>query len=79
MLEIKTNKEYQAFLHEIEMIKDSNSREEEEILRLMDEIKKIKKGLIFSKILTIEIFIRTQGGNSWRQNWNVPSVMQISL
>jgi predicted nucleic acid-binding Zn-ribbon protein len=45
MLEIKTNKEYQAFLHEIEMIKDSNSREEEEILRLMDEIDEVKKGL----------------------------------
>ena len=47
MLEIKTNKEYQAFLHEIEMIKDSNNREEEEILRLMDEIDEVKKG--FSK------------------------------
>jgi hypothetical protein len=45
MLEIKTNKEYQAFLHEIEMIKDSNSREEEEILRLMEEIDEVKKGL----------------------------------
>jgi hypothetical protein len=47
MLEIKTNKEYQAFLHEIEMIKDSNSREEEEILRLMEEIDEVRKG--FSK------------------------------
>jgi len=45
MLEIKTNKEYQAFLHEIEMIKDSNSREEEEILRLMEEIDEVRKGL----------------------------------
>jgi len=45
MFEIKTNKEYQALLHEIEMIKDSNSREEEEILRLMDEIDEAKKSL----------------------------------
>ena len=45
MFEIKTNKEYQAILHEIEIIKDSNSREEEEILRLMDEIDEVKNGL----------------------------------
>ena len=45
MFEVKTNKEYQALLKEIEMIKESNSREEEEILRLMDEIEEVKKDL----------------------------------
>ncbi len=32
MFDIKTNKEYQALLHEIESVKESNNREEEEIL-----------------------------------------------
>ncbi len=45
MFEVKTNKEYQALLKEIEVIKESNSREEEEILRLMDEIEEVKKDL----------------------------------
>jgi hypothetical protein len=35
--------------------------------------------LIFFKILTIETFIQIKGGDLWQQNWNVPSVMQISL
>jgi hypothetical protein len=45
MFEVKTNKEYQAVLTEIEGIKEGNSREEEEILRLMDEIDETKKSL----------------------------------
>lgn len=45
MFEVKTNKEYQAFLNEIEMAKEANSREEEEILRLMEEIDEVKKNL----------------------------------
>jgi predicted nucleic acid-binding Zn-ribbon protein len=45
MFEVKTNKEYQALLKEIEGIKESNSKEEEEILRLMDEIEEVKKDL----------------------------------
>jgi uncharacterized protein len=45
MFEVKTNKEYQALLKEIEMVKESNSREEEEILRLMDEADELKKDL----------------------------------
>ena len=45
MFEVKTNKEYQAFLTEIETIKESNSREEEGVLRLLDEIDEVKKNL----------------------------------
>jgi len=45
MFEVKTNKEYQAFLTEIEGIKERNNREEEEILRLLDEIDEAKKNL----------------------------------
>jgi predicted nucleic acid-binding Zn-ribbon protein len=42
---VKTNKEYQALLSEIEAIKEANSRMEEEILQVMDEIDELKKDL----------------------------------
>jgi len=45
MFEVKTNKEYQALLTEIEGIKEANSREEEEILQVMGEIEDLKKDL----------------------------------
>jgi len=45
MFEVKTNKEYQALLSEIDAIKEANSRMEEEILQVMDEIDEFKKGL----------------------------------
>jgi predicted nucleic acid-binding Zn-ribbon protein len=45
MSEVKTNKEYQALLTEIEAIKEANSRMEEEILQVMDEIDELKKDL----------------------------------
>ena len=45
MFEVKTNKEYQAFLTEIETLKGTNSREEEEILRILEEIDELKKTL----------------------------------
>ena len=35
MFEVKTNKEYQALLTEIDAIKEANSREEEEILQAL--------------------------------------------
>lgn len=38
MFEVKTNKEYQALLNEIEMGKEACSRQEEEILKHLDEI-----------------------------------------
>ena len=47
MSEVKTNKEYQALLSEIDTIKEANSRIEEEILQVMDEIDGLKKD--FSK------------------------------
>jgi predicted nucleic acid-binding Zn-ribbon protein len=46
MFEIKTNKEYQALLTEIETLKGANSREEEEILQLLDEMDELKKSLL---------------------------------
>ena len=45
MSEVKTNKEYQALLSEIEAIKEANSRMEEEILQVMGEIEDLKKDL----------------------------------
>ena len=45
MFEVKTNKEYQALLGEIDAIKGANSRMEEEILRVMDEVDELKKDL----------------------------------
>ena len=47
MFEVKTNKEYQALLNEIEAIKEASNREEEEILQVLDEIDELKKN--FSK------------------------------
>jgi predicted nucleic acid-binding Zn-ribbon protein len=46
MSEVKTNKEYQALLSEIDAIKEANSRMEEEILQVMDEIDELKKDLL---------------------------------
>ncbi len=45
MSEVKTNKEYQALLSEIDTMKGANSRIEEEILQVMDEIDELKKDL----------------------------------
>jgi len=45
MSEVKTNKEYQALLSEIDTVKEANSRIEEEILQGMDEIDELKKDL----------------------------------
>jgi len=45
MFEVKTNKEYQALLSEIEAIKEANSQEEEEVLQVMDEIDELRKKL----------------------------------
>lgn len=45
MFEVKTNKEYQALLNEIDTFKETNSRQEEEILRLMEEIEEVKRNL----------------------------------
>ena len=40
---MKTNKENQGLLSEIDVIKEANSRMEEEILQVMDEIDALKK------------------------------------
>jgi len=45
MSEVKTNKEYQALLSEIDAMKGANSRIEEEILQVMEEIDELKKDL----------------------------------
>jgi predicted nucleic acid-binding Zn-ribbon protein len=46
MFEVKTNKEYQALLNEIEAIKEATNREEEEILQILEEIDELKKDLL---------------------------------
>ena len=43
--EVKTNKEYQAVLKEIEIIEDKNSETEDEIILLLDAVDKIKDDL----------------------------------
>jgi predicted nucleic acid-binding Zn-ribbon protein len=45
MTEVKTNKEYQALLTEVETFKEAIGRVEEEILIVMDEIDELKKQL----------------------------------
>lgn len=45
MSEVKTNKEYQAILTEIETFKEAVGRVEEEILLIMDEVEELKKQL----------------------------------
>ncbi len=45
MSEVKTNKEYQAILTEIESFKEAVGRVEEEILLIMDEMEEVKKQL----------------------------------
>jgi predicted nucleic acid-binding Zn-ribbon protein len=46
MFEVKTNKEYQALLSEIEGVKEATSRVEEEILQILEEIDEVKKDLL---------------------------------
>jgi uncharacterized protein len=45
LYEVKTNKEYQALLKEIETIKTANDKLEEDVLRLMDQVENVKKEL----------------------------------
>jgi predicted nucleic acid-binding Zn-ribbon protein len=46
MFEVKTNKEYQALLTEIEGFKEVASQEEEAILQVLEEIDELKKNLM---------------------------------
>jgi uncharacterized protein len=45
LYEVKTNKEYQALLKEIEAAKQTNDKTEEEVLILMEKIEELKKDL----------------------------------
>jgi uncharacterized protein len=45
LYEVKTNKEYQALLKEIDTIKTNNDKLEEDVLRLMDQVENVKKEL----------------------------------
>jgi hypothetical protein len=58
------------------MILDGDARKK---FKYFSDTLKKKKGLLFFKILNIEISIRIQGGHSCPRNWNVPSAMPISL
>jgi len=50
LYEVKTNKEYQALLKEIETAKEANDRTEDDILVLMDKVEDIKKDFESSKV-----------------------------
>ena len=43
LYEVKTNKEYQAMLKEIEAVKAANDQTEEDVLILMDKVEDLKK------------------------------------
>ncbi len=43
LYEVKTNKEYQALLKEIETVKSTNDKTEEDILTLMEKVEELKK------------------------------------
>jgi predicted nucleic acid-binding Zn-ribbon protein len=56
LYDVKTNKEYQALLTEIETLKEINSQREIEILEIMDEIDELKKeyGIVEKELLEME-------------------------
>jgi uncharacterized protein len=49
LYEVKTNKEYQALLKEIEAAKGTNDKTEEEVLLLMEKIEELKKDVDTAK------------------------------
>lgn len=49
LYEVKTNKEYQALLKEIEAAKEDNDKTEEEVLVLMERIEELKKDVDTAK------------------------------
>lgn len=51
LYDVKTNKEYQALLKEIETVKETNDRTEEDVLVLMDKIEDLRKDLEASAAL----------------------------
>ena len=61
MFEVKTNKEYQALLTEIENLKGTIVREEEEILQLLEEIDDLKKSLSKREKETAAALARIEG------------------
>jgi len=61
MFEVKTNKEYQALLTEIENLKGASVREEEEILQLLEEIDDLKKSLSKREKETAAALARIEG------------------
>jgi predicted nucleic acid-binding Zn-ribbon protein len=56
LYDVKTNKEYQALLMEIETLKEINSQREIEILEVMDEIDELKReyGIVEKELLKLE-------------------------
>jgi predicted nucleic acid-binding Zn-ribbon protein len=56
LYDVKTNKEYQALLTEIDTLKEINSQREIEILEIMDEIDELKReyGIVEKELLEME-------------------------
>ncbi|NLT24947.1 MAG: hypothetical protein GXX82_18060 [Syntrophorhabdus sp.] len=50
LYDVKTNKEYQALLKEIESAKEANDRTEEDVLVLMDKVEDLKKDYETSQV-----------------------------
>ena len=45
LFEVKTNKEYQALLHEIELMENSSSQKEDEILAILEETDELRESV----------------------------------
>jgi len=91
MAEIKTNREYQALLSEIDLIKEAKNREEEEILQVLDEIDEFKRNLtkkekemklILEKIKVEKRLIQermVQGEVVWKQEMEQREILSKQL
>ncbi len=77
LYDVKTNKEYQALLKEIEMAKEANDKTEEDILILMDRIEDLKKeyASIAEHLKKREKDIRTERGRIEKELQNIDNTL----
>ena len=61
LYDVKTNKEYQALLKEIEAAKETNDRTEEDVLVLMEKVEDLKKDYESSHVHLKEIEKQSEG------------------
>lgn len=62
LFDVKTNKEYQALLHEIEMMENSTSQKEDEILAILEETDELRESVSEREgaLVTLEKEIRAE-------------------